>query len=85
MKLFEERQWVGEFFVPGQYEKRFPGKIDYSIEDGVKLSYAITDKELPSESELVYGVLDTGDKCTLIGNFKPHRTGISVRNGLGRV
>lgn len=82
MKLFEERQWVGEFFVPGQYEKRFPGKIDYSIEDGVKLSYAITDKELPSESELVYGVLDTGDKCTLIGNFKPHRTGISVRNGL---
>ncbi len=82
MRLFEERQWVGEFFVPGQYEKRFPGKLNYSPEDGVILSYAITGSELPSESELVHGVLDTGDKCTLIGNFKPHRTGFAVRNGL---
>lgn len=81
-KLFEERQWIGEFFVPDQYEKRFPGKISYSPEDGVILSYSITGNELPSESELIHGVLDTGDKCTLVGNFKPHRTGFAVRNGL---
>jgi len=81
-KLFEEWQWIGEFFVPDQYEKRFPGKISYSPEDGVILSYSITGNELPSESELIHGVLDTGDKCTLVGNFKPHRTGFAVRNGL---
>lgn len=80
--LFESREWIGEFFVPDQYEKRFPGKISYAPEEGVILSYSITGNELPNESELVHGVLDTGDKCTLIGNFKPHRTGFAVRNGL---
>ncbi|MBN8520258.1 MAG: hypothetical protein J0L71_21010, partial [Candidatus Accumulibacter sp.] len=60
--LLESREWVGEFFAPDQYEKRFPGKLSYSPEDGVILSYAITGSELPSESALVHGVLDTGDK-----------------------
>lgn len=82
MELFKDRQWIGEFYVPDQYDKRFPGKIDYSPEEGVILSYAITGNDTPRESEVVYGILDTGDKCTLVGKFKPQQTGFALRNGL---
>jgi hypothetical protein len=80
--LFTENQWIGEFFIPDQYEKRFPAKIDYSPESGVILSYSITGHHLPSDSDVVHGVLHSGDKCTLVGKFEPQRAGISVRHGL---
>lgn len=80
--LFTENQWIGEFFIPDQYEKRFPGKVDYSPESGVILSYSITGHDVPSDSDVVHGVLHSGDKCTLVGKFKPQHTGFTFRNGL---
>ena len=82
MELFTQNRWHGEFFIPNYYEKRFFGEINYSPEEGVILSYTITGNDVPEESEVLHGVLSTGDKCTLIGRFSPHRAGMTLRNGL---
>lgn len=81
-ELFTEKRWIGEFFLPDSYEKRFCGEIYYSPEEGVILSYAITGHDVPAEAEVLHGVLSSGDKCTLIGQFSPHRAGTTLRNGL---
>jgi hypothetical protein len=79
---FTERKWSGEFFLPNQFENRFFGNVTFSPEKGVVLSYHITGHDLPSESELLHGVLDTGEQCTLVGIFTPAHSGFSVKNGL---
>lgn len=79
---FTQREWNGEFFLPDQFENRFFGDITFSPEKGVILSYHITGHDLPSQSELLYGVLDTGEQCTLVGTFSPAHSGFSVKNGL---
>lgn len=81
--LFNESEWVGEFFFSlDQYEKRFSGKIEYSPEKRVTLDYSITGLEVPGEVDVVYGVLHTGEKCTLVGRFKPAHSGVRFKQGL---
>ena len=80
--LFSEREWFGEFYIPGQYEKRFPGKLVYSPESGVRLNYSITGQDVPTGSEELHGVLHTGDKCTLIGRLAAEYAGFTYRKGL---
>jgi hypothetical protein len=79
---FSEREWCGEFFLPDNFENRFFGTVAFSPEKGVVLSYHITGHDLPGESEVLYGVLDTGEQCTLIGTFISAHSGFSVKNGL---
>ena len=81
-ELFTEKKWLGVFFAPDQYEKRFSGQIDYSPEHGVILSYLLTEHEKLAESNLVYGVLESGDRCTLVGKFTPKYAGHSIKDGL---
>ncbi|HFD80295.1 MAG TPA: hypothetical protein ENK05_07905, partial [Gammaproteobacteria bacterium] len=81
-ELFTEKRWTGEFFLPDSYEKRFCGEVNYSPEEGVILSYTITGNDVPPETEVLHGVLSSGDKCTLIGRFSAHHAGTSLRNGL---
>lgn len=81
MNLFEEKHWLGEFFVNDDYDNRFTGEINYSPENYVILSYSITGDDLPSEAHVVHGILTTGEKCTLIGEFTPKDSGYSMRNG----
>lgn len=81
--LFSEKRWTGEFFLPDAYENRFCGEINYSPEEGVVLSYTITGHDVPGQTEVLHGVLSTGDKCTLIGSFTPAICGTHIyRNGL---
>ncbi|MGK2915565.1 MAG: hypothetical protein ACSLE5_14155 [Porticoccaceae bacterium] len=80
--LFSEKRWTGEFFPPDAYEKRFCGEINYSPEEGVVFSYTITGSDFPEKTQVLHGVLSTGDKCTLIGLFPLQRAGFSVRNNL---
>lgn len=70
-KLLKEKQWYGEFFIPDQYEKRFSGKLEYSPTNSIMLSYTIPgdDINLLPDSKIVYGILNNGEKCTLIGSF----------------
>ena len=78
-KLFNKKEWIGEFFLPDKYESRFPGKIIYSPVSGVILEYNITiteQHEIPDESDVLYGMLDNGKKCTLIGTFSPQHSGM---------
>lgn len=81
-ELFSEARWVGEFFLPDSYEKRFSGEIHYSPEQGVVLSYTIIGHDVPLATEVLHGVLSSGEKCTLIGLFSPHRAGTTLRNYL---
>lgn len=82
IKLFESKEWIGEFFIPDQYENRFPGKVTYSAESGIVLVYAITGQDVPDESPILYGILDNGRKCTLVGKFIPIHSGFSFNHGL---
>lgn len=82
MDLFSTKQWFGEFFLQDAYDKRFTGQIEYSPENGVILSYTITGHAVPTESEVVFGVLTSGEKCTLVGKFSPQYTNRNEKNGL---
>lgn len=82
LELFKEKHFVGEFFVDNDYSNRFMGEIDYSPDNGVIFSYTITGHNISSETNIIYGVLTTGDKCTLVGNFSPQNSGFTFRNGL---
>ncbi|MBP6734926.1 MAG: hypothetical protein KA142_09615 [Chromatiaceae bacterium] len=77
-ELFTAKRWTGEFFLPDSYEKRFFGEIQYSPEEGVILSYTIAGHDVPAATEVLHGVLSSGDKCTLIGRFDPHHAGFIV-------
>ncbi|MGB0203512.1 MAG: hypothetical protein ACPF9K_00530 [Neptuniibacter sp.] len=72
---FSEREWNGEFFSPDDFENRFFGTVTFSPEKGVILSYRIVGFDLPIESEVLHGVLETGEACTLIGTFNCSRSG----------
>jgi hypothetical protein len=80
-ELLTKKRWAGEFFAPGCYENRFSGEINYSAEDGVFLSYTILGHAVPASTEVLHGVLSTGDRCTLIGQFSPQSAGMTMRNG----
>jgi hypothetical protein len=81
-RLFSDQEWIGEFFVPDQYDKRFSGEITYSPENGVVLNYSITGLEVPNETEVLFGVLNNGAKCTLIGKFSPQSSSFNLKHGL---
>lgn len=81
-ELLEKHRWVGEFFSENDYENRFVGEIEYSPEDGVTLSYSITGVALGNKSSHLHGVLSSGEKCTLLGEFDPKASGLRFKNGL---
>ncbi len=80
--LFSEARWIGEFFLPGSHENRFSGEIHYSPAEGVILSYSITGQDVPAVTDVLHGILSTGDKCTLIGQFSPAQAGTNFRTDL---
>ena len=78
--LFKNKEWIGEFFSD-DYENRFFGKLKYSPEEGLILQYRIAGINTVKESAVLYGIIDNGKKCTLVGNFKPNLSGISFQDG----
>ncbi|MGR4971372.1 hypothetical protein ACIPQ1_00780 [Pseudomonas sp. LARHCG127] len=81
-ELFESKQWVGEFFTDNNFDNRFGGRVVYTPEDGVVLEYWVASKELPVDSKVVHGVLESGEKCSLIGDFSVTQSSISFKGGL---
>lgn len=81
-ELFEEKHWIGEFFINDNYEERFVGEVNYSPENGVVFSYSITSHQVPDEANIVHGILSTGEKCTLVGKFSPRQFIPTLKNGL---
>src|SRR6056297_842788 len=80
--LLLEQKWIGEFFLPDCYEKRFFGQVLYSPTEGVTLSYRISGLEVPRSPQVLHGVLESGQKCSLVGQFEPRQSGLSLQNGL---
>jgi hypothetical protein len=80
--LFDPTKWTGEFFHPENFEGRFSGTLDYSPEDGILLTYRKADDTQLPDSDVLHGVLGTGEKCTLFGHFTLRGSGFSTLNGL---
>ncbi|HBN0008486.1 TPA: hypothetical protein L1L53_004553 [Escherichia coli] len=69
-ELTKEYFFHGEFWHQLDDNKgRFSARIEYSPYHGLILDYCISDSESPRTCEILYGVLNTGERCTLIGKF----------------
>lgn len=79
---FEEYEWIGLFWAeitPKESEEsieskdymEFPGKLTYSIENGVQLSFLCPAGNKVKRSKYIHGALENGEKCTLFGDFNP--------------
>ena|GEM_PF-3520031 len=66
--LFADKEWVGEFFPPGQSDSRFSGRLKYSPSEGVRLNYAVVGDEVPMIDGVIHGVLVSGEPVTLYRN-----------------
>ncbi|HCN7287411.1 TPA: hypothetical protein N6199_003480, partial [Escherichia coli] len=66
----KEHTFHGEFWQDLNDNKgRFSAKIEYSSYNGLVLDYCISDSNSPTECDRLYGILNTGEFCTLIGPF----------------
>lgn len=77
---FEEYEWIGLFWaetIPNESEisMEFPGKLTYSIENGVQLSFLYPAVKKIKKLKYIHGALENGEKCTLFGDFDPDRFG----------
>lgn len=85
---FESYEFFGEFFESENSNTgRFAAKIKYSPQNGLQLEYSISDSNAPSGCERLFGILNNGKKCTLVGRFDfnsgtHHMGSVHVRTGL---
>ncbi|EIJ42650.1 hypothetical protein BegalDRAFT_1774 [Beggiatoa alba B18LD] len=86
-ELFKEQKWVGEFYVrklqPTSDEDeylRFLGEINFSPENGLTLYYS-TSSMLCKTKGVIYGILMTGERCSLIGGKLPELQFPTLRKG----
>ncbi|QMG39604.1 hypothetical protein HVY60_03000 [Citrobacter freundii] len=79
----KEYSFHGEFWHNLNDNKgRFPAKIEYSPYNGLILDYCISDNESPIICNRLYGVLNTGEPCTLIGSFNFHQGSTHFNNNI---
>jgi len=80
MDLLKEINWLGTFFAPDSYADRFSGRLEYTPGEGVLLRYLLTNEVRPalpqskSGEGYLHGILDSGERCTLIGPGGGERT-----------
>ena len=83
---FEKYEWIGIFWaefddlekenpIESESYMEFPGKLSYSIKDGVQLDFMYPMGRKIKKSSYIYGALENGEKCTLFGCFDPQRFG----------
>ncbi|MES3011024.1 MAG: hypothetical protein V4738_09580 [Pseudomonadota bacterium] len=72
MDLLKESNWIGTFFPPAEYAMRFSGKLEFTPGSGVLLRYLLTDegtttvRQSRKRDRYLHGVLDSGERCTLL-------------------
>jgi len=70
IKSLGSYEFFGEFSSNKENnEDRFPGVLRYSPYNGLRLSYSQSDDKSPIECKRLFGVLNNGQLCTLIGPF----------------
>lgn len=79
--LFDDKRWTGQFFPPNNHEERFSGELTASFERGIELSYFVIGPQGPPDCAALHGVLASGDRCTLLGDFPLGRPGFRLRQG----
>lgn len=65
---FENYEWTGMFCNPDSDDK-FCGKVTYTPEDGVLINLFCISQLKTKNFDCLYGILSTGDLCTLLGKF----------------
>lgn len=66
----KEHSFHGEFWSdPDNNIGRFPAKIEYTPYNGLVLEYCISDSESPKKCQRLYGIINNGEPCTLLGRF----------------
>ncbi len=82
MNLFKNYNWFGEFypFSPEEKNKKIPGEIKFSFEDGIEFEGLFIDSDLQENSNVLCGILNSGDKCTLLGKYNVDKNS-SEKNG----
>lgn len=74
---FDTYEFIGEFFISEDtYEIKFPGKVNYDLESGLTLSFNIAENDFPKKGDVLLGILDNGQKCTLVGPFDFSQAGM---------
>lgn len=76
---FQSYEWLGLFSYPDG-SVSFPGKLKYSPEFGVQLEYLCDMGAKIGEATYLVGALESGKKCVLVGEFKPHTGGLRIDN-----
>lgn len=66
---FKEYSLLGEFYLPEKPESRFPAKVEYSPTNGLQLDYSIAESDINEDVSCLFGILQGGTRCTLIGSF----------------
>jgi len=81
MDIFSEHIWFGDFFFPDDYDNRFSGKLNFSPESGIELFYLISSDAKLGSTDVLHGILETGEACTLFGKFSTDHSGFTVKQG----
>jgi len=76
------QEWVGLFNVDRDDSPCFSGKIKFSLESGIVLEYRIAGTLVPPKSEVLYGILNSGEKCTLIGLHSFEHSGMNGNSAI---
>lgn len=86
--FFNEYNLLGEFFAnQSSNSGRFAGYLKYSPYNSLELHYCISDDGVELKCDRLYGILENGQKCTIIGPFNfnsgaQHYGKVLVRNGI---
>jgi len=81
--LLQKKKWYGSFFSANRgLENMFSGEVTYSPEKGVVLVYFLLEKLNEEENfSPIYGILSTGELCTLIGLQQHTVINGQIKNG----
>lgn len=78
-----EHSFHGEFWQDiNDNQGRFSAKIEYTPYNGLFLDYCISDSKSPTSCKRLYGILNSGVPCTLIGDFDFNKGGLTWGNGV---
>jgi hypothetical protein len=80
---FEKYEWIGSFWADSDCLKKenqiesedhieLSGTLSYSIKNGIQLNFLCSTDRKIKKSKYIHGILGSGEKCTLFGNFDPN-------------
>jgi hypothetical protein len=79
--FLESHEWVGSFRHPNS-SSQITGKLTYRPEAGVRLQGFVPFGKHDGKGDVLHGVLDDGQPCTLYANIDVNKSGFSFNRGV---